>query len=156
MRCKHILTLAAFFYIPACLSTLTPLTYERQNVYADTKKEFNFKDLDRSVVDRHMGRLDTYIKWLDVAVKGKDWDNITLYTKNIDSLCELLLARNIDISNVPQDFLEMDLKLQESRDYILEASAAKDVKLLREEYRRIRNTCKQCHAKYRSEGKKEK
>lgn len=156
MNFRQIFSLTVLFYVLSCLTTLSPTTDKEQKVYADTKKEFNVKDMDKRVIDRHMGRLDTYIKWLDVSIKAKDWDKITLYTKNLDSLCELLLSRNIDISNVPQDFLEMDMKLQETRDYILEASAERDVKALREEYKRLRNTCKHCHKKYKEDEKKGK
>lgn len=154
MNYKNILFFAIiFYYISSCLPVHSPLTVEEQKVYAGSKNGFNVKEVDKRVLDRHMGRLDTFVKWLDAAITTESWDKITLYAKNVDSFVELLILKNIDTTNIPQDFFEMDLRLQESRDYIVEASEKKDIKALREEYRRLRNTCKQCHAKYKKDMK---
>lgn len=98
-----------------------------------------------------MDRVDAFAKWLDGAIKKKNWDKITLYTRHVDSLGELLLSENIDIKNIPMDFFEIDQRFQESRDFIIEASERKDIKAVRNEFKRLQGTCKQCHTKYRKD-----
>jgi hypothetical protein len=140
----------------SCLPAQFSVTEVEQRVYAKAKKGFDIKGVDKRILDRHMGRLDTFVKWLDVAILTKSWDKITLYAKGVETFCELLISRNIDIANVPQDFFEMDLKLQEARDFLIEASEKKDLKALREEFKRMRVTCKKCHAKYKEDLKEGK
>ncbi|MGR3310835.1 MAG: cytochrome c, partial [Candidatus Brocadiales bacterium] len=153
MNYKKFLVLAIIFYISSCLPAQFLVPEGERQVYADTKKEFDVKEIDTRIMQKHMGRLDVFIKWLDVAIQIESWDKIALYTKSVKSLCELLLSANIDTSNIPQDFFEIDLKLQESRDFLIEASEKKDIQAMREEFKRLKNTCKQCHAKYRKDFK---
>lgn len=151
MNYKKLLVLAIIFYISSYLPNQSPLAVKERQVYADTKEEFDVKEIDKRIMQKHMGRLDIFVKWLDVAIQIESWDKIALYTKSVKSLCELLLSANKDISNIPQGFFEIDLKLQESRDFLIEASEKKDIEALREEFKRLQNTCKQCHAKYRKD-----
>ena len=97
----------------------------------------------------HMERVDAFVKWLDEAIKKKKWDKIILYAKHVDSLGEMLLSEKIDTRNIPQKFFEIDRKFQESRDFIVGASEKQDVTAIRGEFKRLQETCKQCHAKYR-------
>ncbi len=119
------------------------------NASAGLKKEFKVEDIDKKVMQIHMDRVDAFIKWLDGAIKNNKWDKITLYARHVDSLGELLLSANIDTKNIPQEFFEIDQKFQESRDFIIEASEKKDVKVIRNEFKRMQKTCKECHAKYK-------
>ena len=125
---------------------------EGQKVDAGSKTVFNIEDIDETVMQIHMDRIDSYIKWLDVAIKKRSWDKITLYTRHVDSLGELLLSANIDTDNIPQEFFKIDRKFKESIDYIIEAGEQKDAKAARVEFKRLLETCEQCHAKYKRQG----
>ena len=96
-----------------------------------------------------MERVNAFVKWLDEAIKRKSWDKIALYARLVDSLGELLLSENVDTENIPQEFFEIDQRFQESRDFIIEASEKQDVTAIRGEFKRLQETCKQCHAKYK-------
>ena len=120
------------------------------DVGAGSKDDLNV-EIDKKVMQTHMDRVEAFVKWLDKAIKKKKWDKITLYARHVDSLGEMLLSEKIDIDtkNIPQEFFEIDLKFQESRDFIIEASEKKDVKAIRNEFKRFQETCKQCHAKFK-------
>ncbi|MBI2560366.1 MAG: cytochrome c [Planctomycetes bacterium] len=144
MKYKKVLLLSV-----CCLISTVYRTGCELNASAVLKKEFKVEDIDKKVVQTHMDRVDAFVKWLDDAIKKKNWDKIMLYARHVDSLGELLLSANVDTKNIPQEFFEIDQKFQEARDFIIEASEKKDVKVIRDEFKRMQKTCKECHAKYK-------
>ena len=139
MNYNKFLFLAILFYLSSCSPPQSPLT----------KGALFVVEIDEKVMQIHMERVDAFVKWLDEAIKKKKWDKITLYAKHVDSLGEMPLSEKIDTRNIPQEFFEIDQRFQESRDFIIEASEKQDVTAIRGEFKRLQETCKQCHAKYR-------
>lgn len=152
LKYKKAIFLIIPFYLASCSPTHSPVTVEEQKADAGLKKVFNVEEIDERVMQIHMDRVDAYVKWLDAAIKKKNWDKIMLYTKHVDSLGELLLSANINTNSIPQEFFEIDRKFKESIDYIIEAAEQKDAKATRIEFKRFLETCEQCHAKYKRQG----
>lgn len=110
-------------------------------------KEFKISNhVDKDLLEAHMDRVGAFMQWLDTAIDNGEWDKISLYASHVDSLCDVLSLDDID--GVPPEFMLIDYKYQESISCIVEASKMRNAEYAREEFKKMKKVCEECHADF--------
>jgi hypothetical protein len=96
----------------------------------------------------HMGSLEDYYDDLEIAMAEQNWEDISKYAMQMKSTSPVILTGKRK-GELPHDFVMMDTMFHLRTLALVEASAAREMVKLNIEYDNVKQTCDDCHEKYK-------
>ncbi|MGR3304496.1 MAG: hypothetical protein ACUZ8I_18630 [Candidatus Scalindua sp.] len=156
-----------FWIIAIMLITLMPLymfsrTSEKSVEMSEDEVVSNEDKMDLSVIDEeknvlyesaskfrmHMKFLDEYDDALAVAIESQNWDDISKYALLLKNTSPLIFTGKRKVE-LPKDFVLLDTSFHFQSLAVVEASESREMVSLNIEYEKLKQTCDECHGKYK-------
>lgn len=115
-----------------------PVLDEEENVLYESASKFRM----------HMKFLDEYDDALAVAIESQNWDDISKYAMLLKNTSPLIFTGKRKVE-LPKEFVLLDTSFHFQSLAVVEASESREMVSLNIEYEKLRQTCDDCHEKYK-------
>ncbi len=102
----------------------------------------------RSIFSRHMKSLDEVDDALRNSIDRQEWDKISKIAMELKNTSPVLFTGRRK-EDLPHDFVVLDTMFHLQALAIVEASQSKEMVKLNIEYEKLKQTCDDCHLKYK-------
>ncbi len=97
----------------------------------------------------HMGSLEDHYDDLEIAIVEQNWENISKYAMQMKNTSPVILTGKRK-DELPHDFIMMDTMFHLRTLALVEASKAREMVQLNIEYDKVKQTCDDCHERYKT------
>jgi hypothetical protein len=115
-----------------------PVLDEEENVLYESASKFRM----------HMKFLGEYDDALAVAIESQNWDDISKYAMLLKNTSPLIFTGRRKVE-LPKEFVLLDTSFHFQLLAVVEASESREMVSLNIEYEKLRQTCDDCHEKYK-------
>ena len=115
-----------------------PVLDEAENVLYENASKFRM----------HMKFLDEYDDALAEAIESQNWADISKYAMLLKSTSPLIFTGKRKVE-LPKDFVLLDTSFHFQSLAVVEASESREMVSLNIEYEKLKQTCDECHEKYK-------